>query len=132
MKLKRVKKWASILVVAMTASVSGYYASLYAQDADPKPDAAAVAPAEPAPVAEGAPPAAPALPAYFTGTNDPKAPSWPDPTGGKAGTWVTPSDGPIGDGNPAAMTVDKLYDRIVHNMYSINMVWVMVAGFLVM
>jgi ammonium transporter, Amt family len=139
MKLNRVKKWVSIFVIAMTASVSGYYASLYAQEADPKPDAVVAAPAEPAAAepaaaepAAGEPPAAPPLPAYYTGTNDPKAPSWPDPTGGKAGTWVTPSAGPIGDGDPAAMTVDKLYDRIVHNMYSINMVWVMVAGFLVM
>src|SRR5213075_2564708 len=30
------------------------------------------------------------------------------------------------------MTPDKLYDRIVHNLFSINMVWTLVAGFLVM
>ncbi|MBC7817272.1 MAG: ammonium transporter [Planctomycetaceae bacterium] len=88
------------------------------------PDAAAV------PVVE--------LPGYFTGTNpkDPKTgeeiKTWPDPGGGAAGYWTTPSAGPVGDGDPKAMTPDKLYDRIVHNTFSINMVWVMVAGFLVM
>ena len=61
---------------------------------------------------------------------------WPDPTGANAGYWATPSpgpaDAPVGDDDPAAMTPPKLYDRIVHNLFSINMVWTLVTGFLVM
>ncbi|TXT35003.1 MAG: ammonium transporter Amt family [Planctomycetota bacterium] len=77
---------------------------------------------------------APELPPYFTGTNPPApAPAiWPDAGGGAAGYWTTPSAGPVGDGDPKAMTPDKLYDRIAHNTFSINMVWVLIAGFLVM
>ena len=30
------------------------------------------------------------------------------------------------------MTIPSLYDRIAHNLFSINMVWVLIAGFLVM
>ncbi len=83
-----------------------------------------------------APTAAPApeVPPYFTGTNPPApAPAlWPDAGGGAAGYWTTPSAGPVGDGPPKDMTPDKLYDRIAHNTFSINMVWVLIAGFLVM
>ena len=67
------------------------------------------------------PAAAPAveLPPYFTGTNPPApAPAlWPDAGGGAAGYWTTPSAGPVGDGDPKAMTPDKLYDRIAHNVF---------------
>jgi Amt family ammonium transporter len=63
---------------------------------------------------------------------DPKSPLWPDAGGGNAGYWTTPSAGPVGDGNPKEMTPDKLYDRIVHNLFSIKMVWVLICGFLVM
>lgn len=90
------------------------------------------APAESTPPAAAAP-AAVALPPYMTGTSpDPAKPIWPDATGGAAGYWTTPSAGPIGDGDPAARTPADLYDRVVHNLYSINMVWVLVTGFLVM
>jgi Amt family ammonium transporter len=57
---------------------------------------------------------------------------WPDAGGGAAGYWTTPSAGPVGDGDTAALTPDKLYDRIAHNTFSINMVWVMICGALVM
>jgi ammonium transporter, Amt family len=74
-----------------------------------------------------------ALPPYFTGTSpDPEKPLWPDATGANAGYWATPSAGPIGDGDPQGRTNADLYDRIVHNLYSINVVWAMVTGFLVM
>ena len=102
-------------------------ASLYAQEPAKSDEAAPpgeVKKEEPAPAAP--------VPAYFTGTNDPSAPSWPDPTGAKAGTWITPSAKPIGDGDPSLQTPATLYDRIAHNMYSINMVWVLITGFLVM
>ena len=76
--------------------------------------------------------ATPALPPYFAGTNtDPKKPTWPDPTGGAAGTWATPAGDGKGD-VPSTLTTSDLYDRIAHNLFSINMVWAMVAGFLVM
>ena len=103
--------------------------SLLAQDPDkPAEPAAAAAPAE------GAPPAAaPVLPSYMTVTSpDPKSPLWPDPIGANAGYWTTPAPGPVGDGDPAALTPVNLYDRIAHNLYSINMMWVMIAGCLVM
>lgn len=76
--------------------------------------------------------AAPALPAYFSGSSaDPAKPTWPDPTGGAAGVWATPAGDGKGDA-PAGMSLTDLYDRVAHNLFSINMVWTMVAGFLVM
>ena len=92
--------------------------------------------ASPSPAAEAPAPAAdPAvvLPPYFTGTSpDPAKPLWPDATGANAGYWITPSPGPVGDGDPKAQTISGLYDRVAHNMFSINIVWTMIAGFLVM
>ena len=74
----------------------------------------------------------PPLPNYFSGTNaDSAKPTWPDPTGASAGVWATPAGDSKGD-IPAKQTGTDLYDRISHNLYSINMVWVLVAGFLVM
>ena len=89
-----------------------------------------------APASQVATAPAPVVPPYFSGTNtDPQKPAWPDPTGGAAGVWATPG----GDGTeknlgdvPSKLTSTDLYDRIAHNLYSINMVWVLVAGFLVM
>src|ERR1043165_3385810 len=40
---------------------------------------------------------APTLPAYFTATNDPAKPAWPDPTGGASGTWAAPAGDGKGD-----------------------------------
>jgi ammonium transporter, Amt family len=78
-------------------------------------------------------PAAPALPPYMTATSpDSASPLWPDPAGANAGYWTTPSPGPVGDGDPAGKTPTDLYARIVHNLFSINMVWTLIAGFLVM
>ncbi|MFM7734548.1 MAG: ammonium transporter, partial [Alphaproteobacteria bacterium] len=74
---------------------------------------------------------APQLPAYFTATNDPAKPAWPDPTGAAAGTWATPAGDGKGD-VPGGMTVADVYDRVAHNLYSINFVWMLISGFLVM
>ncbi len=91
---------------------------------------AAEKPAE-APAAEAAPAAAaPALPVYFNA--DPANLSKVDPIGANAGYWATPSAGPIGDGDPKEQKPEQLYDKIAHNLFSINMVWTMVTGFLVM
>ncbi|MEA2624729.1 MAG: ammonium transporter, Amt family, partial [Candidatus Binatota bacterium] len=80
-------------------------------------------------VAEDAP--AP-LPSYFSGANaDPAKPAWPDPTGSAAGVWITPAGDAKGDA-PSALGLPDLYDRAAHNAFSINMVWVLIAGFLVM
>jgi Amt family ammonium transporter len=82
--------------------------------------------------AQEAPAAAPAtatLPDYYSGA-DPK--KWPDPGGGAAGYWTTPSAGPVGDDDPAKLTIPNVYDRVVHNLFSINIVWTLIAGFLVM
>jgi Amt family ammonium transporter len=74
----------------------------------------------------------PELPAYFTSTNaDAAKPTWPDPTGAASGVWATPAGDAKGD-VPSALTPADLYDRITHNLYSINYVWALVAGFLVM
>jgi ammonium transporter, Amt family len=88
---------------------------------------------EPAkPAAEVA--AAPALPAYFSGANpDPKAPKWPDPAGGNAAAWATPAGDGKGDVPPGLKDgADYYYDRIAHNLFSINIVWTLITGFLVM
>ena len=82
--------------------------------------------AVPAPAEE----AAPTPPAYFSGTNtDVQAPTWPDQGGGAAGVWIAPG---VGGDDPSAMAVPDLYDRVAHNLFSINMVWVLITGFLVM
>jgi Amt family ammonium transporter len=74
----------------------------------------------------------PQLPAYFTATNpDAQKPAWPDPTGAASGVWATPAGDAKGD-VPSSLSTPDLYDRIVHNLYSINYVWVLIAGFLVM
>lgn len=70
-------------------------------------------------------PAVPEPPAYFKGLSD------PDPTGGGAGTWVTPGMDGKGDDRTKVGVQDN-YDRIVHNMFSINMVWTLIEGFIVM
>jgi Amt family ammonium transporter len=75
--------------------------------------------------------AAPELPAYFTATNNPKAPSWPDPTGAAAGVWAAPAGDAQGD-IPSKLTLPDVYDRVAHNLFSINIVWALITGFLVM
>jgi len=73
----------------------------------------------------------PQLPAYFTATNDPAKPTWPDPTGGASGVWAAPAGDAKGD-VPSALSVSDVYDRMAHNLFSINYVWALVTGFLVM
>lgn len=99
--------------------------SLAAEEAKAPEPAKAEAPAAAAP--------APKLPTYFTATSDdPKKPAaWPDPTGGAAGVWATPAGDAKGD-VPDQLKTGDLYDRVAHNLYSINFVWVLICGFLVM
>ena len=88
-----------------------------------------------APLAASAPSLAddaPSLPNYFTSTNaDAEKPTWPDPTGGATGVWAAPAGDGKGD-NPSAITLPEVYDRVAHNLISINFVWVLICGFLVM
>jgi ammonium transporter, Amt family len=89
-----------------------------------KPEATAAAPAAQAP--------APKLPPYFTATSpDPKAAMWPDQTGANSGAWATPAGDAKGD-VPEKLSLQDVYDRMAHNMFSINYVWALIAGFLVM
>jgi ammonium transporter, Amt family len=100
--------------------------------ADEAPAAAPAAAADAAAPAATPPVAAAPLPGYFSSTSaDPNKPSWPDQTGGSAGVWATPAGDGKGD-TPATLTANDLYDRIAHNLFSVNMVWTMVTGFLVM
>ncbi|MGE5305218.1 MAG: ammonium transporter [Alphaproteobacteria bacterium] len=104
----------------------------FAQEATPAEPAKEAAPAAPAaPAAAQAP--APKLPTYFTATSDdPKKPAaWPDPTGGASGVWAAPASDGKGD-IPQKLSVQDVYDRMAHNFFSINFVWALVAGFLVM
>src|SRR5262249_62193629 len=84
-----------------------------------------------APPVAAAQPEAPQVPAYFSGTNDPAKPSWPDPTGGATGVWATPAGDGKGD-VPSKLGIADLYDRISHNLVSINFVWALMAGFLLL
>jgi ammonium transporter, Amt family len=105
--------------------------SIWAADDSPaSPPAAAEKSATDKPAGTAADP--PALPPYFSGTNaDPAKPIWPDPTGGAAGVWATPAGDGKGD-IPSKLNSGDLYDRITHNLFSINIVWTLIAGFLVM
>ncbi len=130
------RKWLSLIALGLLLSVGTERGFAQEEKAAAEKAAPAAEAAPPAAPEAAAPAAAPVveLPGYFTGTNPPApAPAlWPDAGGGAAGYWTTPSAGPVGDGDPNTKTPKDLYDRIVHNMFSINMVWVMVAGFLVM
>ena len=45
--------------------------------------------------------------------------------------WATPAGDGKGD-TPDSLKIADLYDRLAHNMFSINIMWVLVTGFLVM
>ncbi len=134
--------WATFL--CMTAAWPASMARAYQADepaAKATVDAAApdtaATPAADAALDAAAPAATPPpVPPYFSGANPENAPegtvpAWPDPTGMKAGSWATPA----GDGTadvPSKINSEGLYDRIAHNLFSINMVWTLITGFLVM
>jgi Amt family ammonium transporter len=115
------------LLFAVCAAALGaaflYSHSVRAQEETAPAAAPAAAPVDAAPAP---------LPAYFSSTNaDADKPTWPDPTGGAAGVWATPAGDGKGD-TPATLAIGDVYDRVAHNLFSINMVWTMVTGFLVM
>lgn len=82
--------------------------------------------------AEAAADAAPEPPPYFTGKSPSEGkPLWPDAAGGAAGVTATPAGDGKGD-DRAALSLGDVYDRVNHNLFSINMIWVLIAGALVM
>lgn len=131
------------LLLLALVSVAGITVGQPTDSGPPKEEAkSAEAAAEATPPAtepaaeKAAEPPAPVLPPYFSGANpkDEKGnevKKWPDPTGAAAGTWATPAGDGKGD-IPANVTPADVLDRVNHNMYSINMVWVLIAGALVM
>jgi ammonium transporter, Amt family len=131
--MKRVR-WsyflASLAIGLWTVLFTGL--SFAAEEAKAPEPAKAEAPAA-APAAPAAAAPAPKLPPYFTATSDDpkKPPAWPDPTGAASGVWATPAGDAKGD-VPEKLSIQDVYDRMVHNLYSINFVWALVAGFLVM
>jgi Amt family ammonium transporter len=131
MRYLRDFRWHRWLVLSVTLVAVGYFCG--AQET-PKGESKAEAKAEPATATPAEKPAeAPALPPYITATSpDPKAPLWPDPTGAASGYWATPAPGPVGDGDPSKLSASQLADRVYHNLFSINFVWTLVTGFLVM
>jgi Amt family ammonium transporter len=111
-------------------SVDVSFAADESKDAAPAAEAPAAAPAAPGAPAAAAP--APKLPPYFTATSpDPKTTLWPDPTGANSGVWAAPAGDGKGD-IPEKLSIQDVYDRVAHNLYSINFVWALVTGFLVM
>src|SRR5262245_58962983 len=135
MRYLRGFRWRPLLLISFVSLALGYWAAAAQEPKEKEKEAPKVdAPAEATPApAEAKPAEASALPPYMTATSpDPKAPLWPDAGGGNAGYWTTPAPGPVGDGDPATKTPADLYARIVHNLFSINMVWTLIAGFLVM
>jgi len=105
------------------------------KDSQAAPAETAAAPEPPAAKEEApaaAPAAVPQLPPYFSATSpDPAKPLWPDPTGAATGVWAAPAGDGKGD-VPSNLSIPDLYDRITHNLVSINFVWALVTGFLVM
>lgn len=121
--LSRKIRWLLLLWILLLLGIPAF-----AEDA--KPDTSATPAA--AGTADKDAAKTPDLPPYFSGTNpDPAKPLYPDATGANAGTCATPAGDGTGD-VPAKMTNADNYDRIAHNLFSINMMWALIAGFLVM
>src|SRR5262249_55849496 len=57
--------------------------------------------------------------------------TWLDPTVSNSGVWSTPAGDGKGD-SPEKLSIPDIYDRVAHNLFSINFVWALVTGFLVM
>jgi Amt family ammonium transporter len=107
----RYRPWMFVLAVAGALSLFAAVESLVAQETKPP---------EATPPAAAAPAAAPATP----------APPKPDETGthGGAGDDTTV---PVADAK-AGMTIKDVADRVGKNVISINIVWTLITGFLVM
>src|SRR5215216_4504211 len=112
--MRTVKKWGRsrplmfLSTVFCTLLVVAVVEALFAQEKK-APEATPPAAAAPAPAPAAAAPAdAATLPPYFTPDPSAKGSPWPDPTGGAAGYWTTPSpspsEAPVGDGDPNGLS----------------------------
>src|SRR5215470_12442142 len=100
-----------IAIVSMSAALGWLPGQARADEPTAVAPPAAPAAAAPAPAAAAAPATPPALPGYFSATNDPAKPAWPDATGGAAGVWATPAGDGKGD-TPTTVGPSDLYDRM--------------------
>lgn len=123
---KLLKKLSSLAIAgAMTWMMGAGAAAIYAQDASPAPSAAAAA-----------------APAVVAAASPAPTPQQPDsvayPPGANAGTatdlaWPIPADSTsINPDGKGKVTNDELIANVAHNKISINLVWTLVTGFLVM
>ena len=122
-KKRRHRAWQWMTLMAMGFAIAHFVTPMVQADqATPAPTTAPAAAS-----------ATPSLPTYFSGSSaDSAKPIWPDPTGGAAGAWATPAGDGKGDDPgkfdlaPTCTTASRT------TCFSINIVWVMIAGFLVM
>ena len=127
--------WAGALAIALSLS---WVNLLAAQDEKAADEPAATEPAATEPAAgEAAAPEAPAgeappnpVPQGLQGVNE-KGEPVEDPRGDNMGAAILPAPDGKGD-DPAKMTIPDLWMRITHNYFSINFVWTLITGFLVM
>jgi Amt family ammonium transporter len=118
----KITAWATLVLALVTTVLmwTGRTKAAPQQSDTPTAPSAAQAPST----------AQPSLPGYFSGLKS------ADPTGNNYGVWATPSGTPNADGSPGGdvpskLAITDLYDRILHNEYSINIVWTLLSGALV-
>ena len=122
---KRPSRWVGVILCMAVFAWAGTR-QLIAQETP------ADTPAADDPAATETAEAAVEVPPYFSGTSpDAAKPLWPDPTGGAAGVWATPSGDGKGD-VPKTLSIGDVFDRVAHNLFSINMVWTLITGAMVM
>jgi Amt family ammonium transporter len=129
------RKWISKRTVFFFAALAtGFLGSrlVFSQTAPSTPAAPAAAAPAATTTAAATPPK---LPDYYspdvTKKDDSGVLYWPDPTGAHSGTWSAPAGDGKGD-IPAQVDKDGVLDRVNHNLFSINIVWTLITGFLVM
>ena len=107
---RRIRRWGfgMLAVAALSGAVMGGIESARADDAP-----------------------APTLPAYFTATNDPAKPAWPDPTGA-SGVWAAPAGDGKGDVPTDARHHRSSTTASPTTCSRSTIVWTLVTGFLVM
>ncbi len=129
----REARWCKLIFFGAAMAVSLAWTGALQAQADKAGDAPAVdtKPADEAaaPAAETPPADAPKPPQWFTGVDD-KGPVT-DVTGMKIGVSTTPAGDGKGD-IPTNLSKEDIYDRVAHNWFSINFVWTLITGFLVM
>jgi Amt family ammonium transporter len=120
--VRRARRWLAIIV--MVGGLLGFGAAAYADDppaaAPSAPPAAAPAPSTPAPAAAAAEPVPDRIGAYQTTPTTYSVPGYTKPDPDKA----TPKE--------LAVAVDAVAQSASHGIFSVNFVWTLIAGFLVM